>query len=436
MKVIKKLSLVLAAVMAVSIGGFAVGCAPADEGNVNNPPIEKPDDGNPDETPGGETPDEEEPDGEQPALTHDPVTLEVTGQPGTYRWHNFVDGKCEYCSKTTIFHQEQLKGDELLTTSVPEEYRGTVTSFSYQTRSYYTEQVHADLLEEGQELWVTKRANVYLPAGYDPEDEQTRYDVLYLMHGTGLNENYWFACGEAGDGYGEYTPENIIYSGGYGTVNVLDHLMMAGLAEKTIIVTPTLYSPAEKDYGQQFAVANDDPSIIKLWWKEFKYDLMPYVAAHFNTYARVTDDMTDEEVAAELIKNRDHQGYAGLSMGGSATYASIWAECTDYISYIGTFSGGGSTAPESFDIAIEKKNGQYADYDINYWFVGAGTAENPQLYFDFYYRFLTEIKGLQHGSDIANGDNCEFCVTNRTGHNYATWITALYNSMLVFFKAD
>ena len=40
---------------------------------------------------------------ETPKKTHDPVTLEVTGKPGTYEAHNFVDGKCTMCDETTIF---------------------------------------------------------------------------------------------------------------------------------------------------------------------------------------------------------------------------------------------------------------------------------------------------------------------------------------------
>ena len=51
-----------------------------------------------------------------PSMTHDPVTLEVTGQPGTYHWHNFVDGKCTMCDETTIFTQDKLGGTEILTT--------------------------------------------------------------------------------------------------------------------------------------------------------------------------------------------------------------------------------------------------------------------------------------------------------------------------------
>ena len=365
-----------------------------------------------------------------PSMTHDPVTLEVTGQPGTYQWHNFVDGKCTMCDETTIFTQDKLGGTEILTT--PASQQGTVTSFTYETRSYYAEEVHADLLEEGQELWITKKANIYLPYGYDPDDTETKYNVLYLLHGNGLNENYWFAQGEKGDGYGEYTPDNNAYTSGYGTENVLDHLMEDGRAAKTIIVTPTFYSPAEDVYGEQFAVDRSDMTITQTFWQELKNELMPYVAMHYNTYAEITEDMTDEEVEAELIANRDHQGYAGLSMGGMTSFASVWKHCIDYISYIGCFSGASSA--DADEIIEQKNNGIFKDYDINYWFVGVGTSEGPESHLEVYLKYKNGVNGFRSGSDIKNGDNCEFCVTNNTAHNYATWITDLYNCMLVFFQ--
>ena len=86
-------------------------------------------------------------------ITHDAETLEVTGKPGTYHWHDFVDGKCTMCNETTVFTQDKLGGTDILTTEATQQ--GTVTSFTYETRSYYAEEVHADLLEEGQELWIT-----------------------------------------------------------------------------------------------------------------------------------------------------------------------------------------------------------------------------------------------------------------------------------------
>ena len=366
------------------------------------------------------------------AKTHDPVTLEVNGEPGTYHWHNFVDGKCTMCDETTIFTQDKLGGTDILTTEATQQ--GTVTSFEYRTRAYYTEEVHADLLEEGEELWITKTANIYLPYGYNAEDKNTKYNVLYLLHGNGLDEDYWFAQGKEADG-SQFYPTSTVYTSGYGTENVLDHLMEEGKAAKTIIVTPTFYSPYTPEEGdtRDFTVDRSNMTITTTFWEELKNDLMPYVATHYNTYAEVTDDMTAEEMDAALIAARDHQGYAGLSMGGMTSFASVWKHCIDYISYIGCYSGASSADAEA--IIEQKNNGIFKDYDINYWFVGVGTSEGPESHLEVYLKYKNEVNGFQSGSDIKNGDNCEFCVTNNTAHNYATWITDLYNSMLVFFQA-
>ncbi len=37
--------------------------------------------------------------------------------------------------------------------------------------------------QEGEDY--VKRALVYVPYGYDAEDKDTRYNVMYLMHGHG-----------------------------------------------------------------------------------------------------------------------------------------------------------------------------------------------------------------------------------------------------------
>ena len=403
-------SLLAGVTAAVSVAGFAACGGGGDEGGGG-------DGGN------GGKPSETQ-------ITHDKNTYEVTGKPGTYHWHDFVDGKCTMCDETTVFTQDKLGGTDILTKAAT--HQGTVTSFEYPARSYYAEEVHADLLEEGQELWITKKANVYLPYGYDPADKETKYNVLYLLHGNGLNEDYWFAQEDKNDAGSQFYPGSNAYPSGYGTENVLDHLFEDGKAAKTIIVTPTFYSPAEDVYGEEFAVDRSNMVITQTFWQELKNDLMPYVATHFNTYAQITEDMTAEEMQAEFIANRDHQGYAGLSMGGMTSFASVWKHCIDYISYIGCFSGASSA---DADMIIEQKNdGIFKDYAINYWFVGVGTAETPETHFEVYLKYRNEVNGFQAGSDIKNGDNCEFCVTNNTAHNYDTWITDLYNCMLVFFQ--
>ena len=70
---------------------------------------------------------------------------------------------------------------------------------------------------------------MYLPAGYDPEKS---YNILYLMHGGGDDENYWLM--ELSD-----------RTHGKTTMRVLDHMIEDGLCEPLIVVTPTFYADVE-----------------------------------------------------------------------------------------------------------------------------------------------------------------------------------------------
>ena len=66
------------------------------------------------------------------------------------------------------------------TTSVPAAYRtasaqpGTVEELTYDSLDYVR-----------NEAPVQKTAYVYLPYGYDANDAETRYNIVYLMHGMG-----------------------------------------------------------------------------------------------------------------------------------------------------------------------------------------------------------------------------------------------------------
>ena len=72
-------------------------------------------------------------------------------------------------------------------------FRGTIERVTYQTTN-----------PEGEPR--TKYANVYLPYGYD---ESKQYNIFYLMHGGGENEN-------------------TIFSSDVKLNNILDHMIMNG----------------------------------------------------------------------------------------------------------------------------------------------------------------------------------------------------------------
>ena len=65
---------------------------------------------------------------------------------------------------------------EMLDKSVP---HGEVKRFEYDTQTY----------DESGSRPLHKGAWVYLPHGYS---EEARYNVLYLLHGGGANEDWWF----------------------------------------------------------------------------------------------------------------------------------------------------------------------------------------------------------------------------------------------------
>ena len=69
---------------------------------------------------------------------------------------------------------------------------------------------------------ITKTAYVYTPYGYDENDTEKRYDILYLMHGWG---------GHAGE-YFEFASQK----------NMFDNLIEKGEIKPVIIVSATFYN--------------------------------------------------------------------------------------------------------------------------------------------------------------------------------------------------
>lgn len=348
-----------------------------------------------------------------PIKTHNQDTLLQDGTEDKLIAHNFIDGKCKYCDETTIFMQDPIGKTDIPKTEY--EHQGEIVEIWYDTRSYYTE----DYYDLEEPLYVKKRAFVYLPYGYDPDDKETKYNVFYLLHGSKLNEGYWFKRGT-------YENEVSPYTLGYGTENVLDYMYENNLAEKTIIVTPSLYADVEG-----YPIDGDDWSINDNFGKELINDLMPFVAENFNTYAASGSK-------EDLIAARDHHAYAGLSKGSGTSYASIWMYCLEYISYIGTYSNF-TMDDQKIQAVIDTYKTKYSDYPVHYWYCTGGTDElsgDRAVNFPYleYYNMVKDAAGLQDGCYVEQGDSSCYMLVNGTAHNYATWLTALYNTMLVFFR--
>ena len=333
-------------------------------------------------------------------LRHDEKTL-VCADCGDVAVHRYENGVCSRCDKSTSFALSPIGGQEI---TLDCDQQGSIINVAYETHSYALEAATGR-----DDLVLIKHMNVYLPYGYN-EDE--KYNVLFLLHGAGENEDFWFA-------QGSYDPTNVTtYLRGYGTQQVLDNMMKEGLAEKTIVVTPTLYSEID-------GIDSSDADFTSYFYKELLNDIYPIIVGNYSTYAQSTAE-------EDLIAARDHFAYAGLSMGSCTGFSSIWTHCVQYMSYIGNYSG----AAKNLEAVIEAINGEYANYEIKYWYNGMGTldggAKEHETTFETIY---AQTDGrFKAGSDIANGDNCDFIWCDGTGHTYACWLTCLYNSMLVFFK--
>ncbi|MBQ1464674.1 MAG: glycoside hydrolase, partial [Ruminococcus sp.] len=76
----------------------------------------------------------------------------------------------------------------------------------------------------------TNKLNVYLPYGYDPNKQ---YNIFYLMHGGGENEN-------------------TIFSKDVKLANILDHMIMNGELEPLIVVTPTFNKTEAGKFYDEF----------------------------------------------------------------------------------------------------------------------------------------------------------------------------------------
>lgn len=409
--------------------------------------------------------------------THDQTTHVVTGSDKTLH-HNFVDGKCTMCDETTIFMQEAVYKSMKNVLDNAQAQQGTLESVWYKTRAYGVEKKFEGKKDvngkdyDGSPLWIYKRAWVYLPYGYNKEDTSKKYNVMYMMHGNGLNEGYWFA-------EGSYKTDRSPYTGGYGTNNILDYLAMNKKCEDTIYVAMTMYQyysggaktveereDVSKFVGQTAEMANiysgyvsedandkadfdfgytgtSDGSDSEIW-KEWKYHLMPAIASKYNTYAdasgiatKMADEknygLTDEADAAFFTAceaARGHVAYTGLSRGGMSVSAMI-ANALEYCSYFAYESSG---APGTAQIANMKAKADA--YPVNYLFISCGSQEGPEDADKNMLKVRDEMGWQQNeGSDIAKGDKIEFIQVNGTAHNYATWITNLYNFAQIAFKA-
>lgn len=152
-----------------------------------------------------------------------------------------------------------------------------------------------------------RRLSVYLPAAYDGKK---KFPVLYLLHGSGGDENAWLELGK--------------------TARIMDNLIARGEAVPMIVVMPN------GNIGAQ-AAPGETPD--NLAFRPVMSDQIP------SSYKNGTYESSFGEIVSfidgryKTIRNRQSRAVAGLSMGGfHSLYISL--NHPDLFSWTGLFSAG------------------------------------------------------------------------------------------------
>ncbi len=191
--------------------------------------------------------------------------------------------------------------------AVSKEQQGSMLELSYQSNHYINEMRQlvtnrriscADAGRETAEgLAITKKCMVYLPAGYEKENKEKKYNVLYLLHGVCGNRYEWLCSNGK-------TDEN------FNICNLFDHMIINGEMEPAIVVFPEGRSAWD---WTDISFHAEGTNMLGFYYfdYEMRYDLLPFIETEFNTYAD-SKNQTSEGIAY----NRLHRAIAGLSMGG------------------------------------------------------------------------------------------------------------------------
>ena len=284
------------------------------------------------------------------------------------------------------------------TEAVPAEYtkasdeQGSVVRLDYESEDY---------IRDGSA--ITKTAYVYTPYGYDEKDTETRYNILYLMHGWG---------GHAGE-YFEFTE----------TKNLFDNLIANGDIPPLIIVSATFYN---ENSDTDFSSSIEE---FRAFHQDFEEHLMPAVEEQFHTYA--------QSVSPEDLKaSRDHRAFGGFSLGSVTTWLQFCYDY-DYIRWFLPMSGscwyygtyGDFQFEKNVDFIeqlVEDANLEERGYFI-YHAVGTEDAVKSQS---------INMAGEMLTRDIFTPDHYVFYQKDGGYHDFNAVQEYLYNALPLFFHEN
>lgn len=233
-----------------------------------------------------------------------------------------------------------------------------------------------------------RTAVVYLPFGYNQDDTEKKYNVLYLMHGGGGASTSYLGMAGA--------PNQLCW--------IIDNAIANNEIEPLIIVCPN-------DTGAFFI--------------ELRNGLIPAIDSNFNTKA-----------------TRDARAFGGFSMGSVATW-NVFLHCLDLIKNYIPMSGdcwacgstGGKNFPEKTALALSKSD--FMDDYKNDYLIFAATGTNDSAYpnmspqieamkqFPEYFSYTTK--------DFSAG-NLMYYIVKGNVHSYTNTYEYIYNGLKLVFE--
>jgi enterochelin esterase-like enzyme len=138
-------------------------------------------------------------------------------------------------------------------------------------------------------LKLTRRMYIYTPPGYE-NNKKTKYPVLYLLHGSGNDEDSWTQLGRAPIimdnliALDKAKPMIVVMTNGNASQE-------AGMGDSPLLPTQEARPPAGIGGA---AAGRFEESLVK--------DVLPYIESHYR-----------------VLRDKDNRAVAGLSMGGSQT---------------------------------------------------------------------------------------------------------------------
>ena len=272
----------------------------------------------------------------------------------------------------------------------PAEHRGTVREEDYPTR---------DMVSDVPDR-INKDVTVYLPYGYDPEEQ---YDVLILLHCAWADHRFWL--GQERNYGSEEAPVPI------SVPNLLERMIEEGYCRRLIVVSPCIYL-----YDRQPSNAGNGYD-YEQFEQEIGTDFLPWIAENYGTYAA---DGSPEALRAA----REHFGVLGASFGAYAEYFCVIGENFDLLAWY-CFCGGGEIEP--WHLAERWTENGTAELPLRMLYICEGEFDDrygPEI---SYHNLLT------FGGPF-NEENVKFTLVQGWGHEDHSYLVGLYNSLQMFFR--